>query len=773
MNVSQTLNYGAKVIHLRDTLERLEPQLEKQIFKYHRQFPNNYRLLRDHSFRERRLAGPNDVHSGEISIALPVNGIELQLTLTRSDIVDPGLTLTVPGEGEEETEFMVEQNCHFAGGDESIWVVISTCSGINGIIDKDGHSYQIEQITSNDERLSRHRRHIQEPLIIIYPLKTRLSENPKLMQMSTHPVAPVEGTHTMSRKKRRISLGPYTVEVAVFIDRTLYDYIGKRYPSNDLKTKAVEIVMTLVNAVHRLYSDSSLGETVRMLVKKIEVLPSNEPNSAKGNIYKYLKNFCYWQEKRNPEGKAGHWDHALLLSGIDLWNDKPSENSTVGLAYVGGMCTSSYSCTVNEATSFAAAYIIAHEMGHNFDMKHDGSDAAWSCNPNEYIMSPVMASGATVWSTCSKKAMKTFLENRGDCLVQSATSSTKVGDKTHEGAAPGKRFDADDQCHYMYGQDWKNFKTSEAPFNNVCREIWCRKERLLKTPTASALEGTPCGKNKACKNSKCVKRDESDGNTSEAKVIKIKGKKKNNLKKKKKKKNKKVIKKKKSSNAKKISKKKNNDKNETSEKETKSAKKGEVRKTKKLKDKKKKEGSQGEESNPQQQQPTSGADLTNAKNRLTSNSGETTSVKTKIKINGKRKNQRPKKIRRIETPTHYVIKERLDYIQGKGWRIKIIRIKKTKSMMGKLDNSKNKKKKKKKRKKCKRGSSNPKCIKKKNNKNNNNNNPNNNNQGSVFYVSTKSPVPDTLDCKPEKVKRVEGKGWWVRVPRECVQYMAG
>ena len=64
---------------------------------------------------------------------------------------------------------------------------------------------------------------------------------------------------------------------------------------------------------------------------------------------------------QNP---TDHWDHALLLSGIDLWSEDRSRNSTVGLAYVGGMCTRRFSCTLNEATSLAAAYIAAHEMGH-------------------------------------------------------------------------------------------------------------------------------------------------------------------------------------------------------------------------------------------------------------------------------------------------------------------------------------------------------------------------------------------------------------------------
>jgi len=38
-----------------------------------------------------------------------------------------------------------------------------------------------------------------------------------------------------------------------------------------------------------------------------------------------------------------------------------------GLAPIGGMCTSSSSCTVNEGRHFEAVYVVAHEIGHKYD----------------------------------------------------------------------------------------------------------------------------------------------------------------------------------------------------------------------------------------------------------------------------------------------------------------------------------------------------------------------------------------------------------------------
>ena len=80
-----------------------------------------------------------------------------------------------------------------------------------------------------------------------------------------------------------------------------------------------------------------------------------------------LKSFCQFQGincgsgKRSPvviieipqgtlnpgdDSDPNHWDVGLLVSGVDFWGaDGPK---TMGLSYVGGICSKRYGCVIGE-----------------------------------------------------------------------------------------------------------------------------------------------------------------------------------------------------------------------------------------------------------------------------------------------------------------------------------------------------------------------------------------------------------------------------------------
>ena len=76
-----------------------------------------------------------------------------------------------------------------------------------------------------------------------------------------------------------------------------------------------------------------------------------------------------WQASENLASDSDplHWDHALILTGLDLHvldTERKISSQVVGLAPVSGMCTPATSCTVNEGRHFESVYVMAHEIGH-------------------------------------------------------------------------------------------------------------------------------------------------------------------------------------------------------------------------------------------------------------------------------------------------------------------------------------------------------------------------------------------------------------------------
>ena len=98
------------------------------------------------------------------------------------------------------------------------------------------------------------------------------------------------------------------------------------------------------------------------------------------------------------------WDHAMLLTGLDLYTTPDYDKGSSGMAYLSGMCSRQASCIISEARSLGStALIVAHELAHNLGVDHDGQGANIGCDSDDFIMGPKLSPGATEWSTCSNR----------------------------------------------------------------------------------------------------------------------------------------------------------------------------------------------------------------------------------------------------------------------------------------------------------------------------------------------------------------------------------
>lgn len=74
--------------------------------------------------------------------------------------------------------------------------------------------------------------------------------------------------------------------------------------------------------VQLLYNDDSLEFKISFVLKRLEILHTDSPQLQRSHdIDRYLNSFCTWQEKENNslEKTSLHWDHALMLTGLDLY----------------------------------------------------------------------------------------------------------------------------------------------------------------------------------------------------------------------------------------------------------------------------------------------------------------------------------------------------------------------------------------------------------------------------------------------------------------------
>jgi len=108
-----------------------------------------------------------------------------------------------------------------------------------------------------------------------------------------------------------------------------------------------------------------------------------------------------------------------------LWTGKNVEsdtgnNSTVGIAYTGALCSRRFGAGLSEglgSTTFDSL-VAAHEIGHNFGAPHDGTSGNCSSvdvSSNDYLMEPSL-NGSSTFSQCSLDEMADNIAN-ASCIT--------------------------------------------------------------------------------------------------------------------------------------------------------------------------------------------------------------------------------------------------------------------------------------------------------------------------------------------------------------------
>uniref|UniRef100_A0A6Q2XWC8 ADAM metallopeptidase with thrombospondin type 1 motif 7 n=1 Tax=Esox lucius TaxID=8010 RepID=A0A6Q2XWC8_ESOLU len=365
--------------------------------------------------------------------------------------------------------------CHFIG---EVWdratvkgrAAISTCAGLTGLF-----------------RLS-------EEEFFIQPLEHQLVQS-----ISGRVERQRERWERRQRKKRRIRQRSVSrekwVETLVVADSKMVEYHG---------SSGVEsYVLAVMNIVSGLFRDASIGNPINIVVVRLILLEKEEEDlKISHHADNSLNSFCKWQKRLNVKGEenAVHHDVAVLITRKDICAaiNKPCE--TLGLSHVAGMCQPHRSCSISEDTGLPLAFTIAHELGHNFGIQHDGNGN--DCEPigkRPFVMSPQLLYGNArpSWSRCSRQYITRFLDRGwGWCLDDPPLSDVK----DLNSVPPGVLYSAAHQCRLQYGSG--SLLCDDV--DNVCSTLWCTVGVTCHSKLDGAVDGTRCGEDKWCFDGECV-----------------------------------------------------------------------------------------------------------------------------------------------------------------------------------------------------------------------------------------------------------------------------
>ncbi|XP_007251367.3 zinc metalloproteinase-disintegrin-like batroxstatin-1 [Astyanax mexicanus] len=350
----------------------------------------------------------------------------------------------------------LEDHCYYHGhieGMEDSSVSVGICSGMRGFVRAEQQLYLIEPLSDSTE--GDHALYKQEDL-----RRNKRGTNNTVYDHEPRLAALFKRS---SRKGSSAFRTRRYVELFLVVDNAEY----KNFDSNAGRVRAR--MLEVMNHVDKLYRPHN----IRVMLVGLEVWTAGDQFLVSVSSDDTLTRFIEWR-KDNLLKRVKH-DNAQFVTGIDFLGE------TVGLANKYAMCAVG-SGGVNQdhnSDPVGLAATIAHEMGHNMGMSHDGSHCSCGLFNLDCIMTERVGNRnfPQVFSDCSLDELSVFLENANpSCLLDPPRS-----DRLYQGSVCGNAFlDPGEEC------DCGSVEECENP---------CCNPR-----TCTFSEGSQCAEGDCCEN---------------------------------------------------------------------------------------------------------------------------------------------------------------------------------------------------------------------------------------------------------------------------------
>ncbi|XP_077368504.1 A disintegrin and metalloproteinase with thrombospondin motifs 1 [Festucalex cinctus] len=447
---------------------------------------------------------------------LDVFGEEMILQLEPDQtFLSPGFVFHIVGSPESvPSQDADESGCFFSGtvnGEEHSAAALNLCQGLSGGFYFHGQEYFIKPL--NTSEFSGDKEEEEEVHLIRRRARAEAGEGsskcgvnededrvPTRLDKESEPAISGQTAH---HRTRRFVSNPRYLEIMLVADQSMAEFHGA-----GLKA----YLLTIMAVASRLYRHPSIHNSISLAVVKLLVVYEEERGpQVSSNAAMTLRNFCQWQRQHNPpsDRHPEHYDTAMLFTRTDLCGAHSCD--TLGMADVGTVCDPDRSCSIIEDDGLQAAFTVAHELGHVFNMPHDDAQLCSGVN-GPHWGSHMMASTLSnldqqqPWSPCSALMVTTFLDNgHGQCLLDKPIKPQALPQPL-----PGTVYDADHQCRLTFGDD-----SQHCPdLSTTCAALWCTVTTsngllVCQTKNSPWADGTPCGHDSYCLAGQCLTKSQA------------------------------------------------------------------------------------------------------------------------------------------------------------------------------------------------------------------------------------------------------------------------